>query len=239
MECMEKIKVGITGQKGFVGSHLHNYLGLKVEIELVQFEKGFFEDFSQLREFVSNCDVIVHLAAMNRHENAQFIYDTNVGLVNQLVAACEASGVMPHILFSSSTQEENDNLYGRSKREGMLVLEEWAKSNQTSVTGLVIPNVFGPFGKPFYNSVVATFCHQLTHDEDPQVNVDAEVSLIYVNELIEEIYNLILNPDHIAGRHQGVLRYRVPATYKVKVSRILIYCKDINLSIWITGLFLT
>ncbi|NEU10271.1 SDR family oxidoreductase [Flavihumibacter sp. R14] len=219
---MGKIRVGITGQHGFVGSHLSNFLGLK-DVELVSFQKHLFDEGNsdQLQKFVENCDAVVHLAALNRHEDSQVLYDTNVGLINQLIAACEAAEVKPHILFSSSTQEENDSLYGRSKRAGRLALESWAESTQAVVTGLVIPNVFGPFGRPFYNSVVATFCYQLTHGMEPRINTDSEVSLIYVSDLVEEIYKLIVDPQYVMGRVKGVLRYNIRAPYKVRVSRIL------------------
>ena len=63
-----------------------------------------------MQEFVSSCDVIVHIAAMNRHEDQQVIYDTNVKLVNVLINACEYTSSKPKIIFSSSTQEEQDNL---------------------------------------------------------------------------------------------------------------------------------
>jgi UDP-2-acetamido-2,6-beta-L-arabino-hexul-4-ose reductase len=116
----------------------------------------------KLEEFVKQCDAIVHLAAMNRHNYPQVIYDTNLRLVNQLIAACKNTGATPHILFSSSTQEERDNSYGKSKQEGRKMLEKWADKNDGQVPGLIIPNVYGPFGHPYYNSVVATFCHQLT-----------------------------------------------------------------------------
>ncbi len=94
-------------------------------------------------------------------------------------------------MFSSSTQEERDNLYGRSKKEGRQLLEQWASKNQAQFTGFVIPNVFGPFGNPYYNSVVATFCHQLTHNEEPKLEVDGEIKLIYVGELVKHIINKI------------------------------------------------
>ena len=74
-------KIGITGQNGFVGRHLYNTLGLfPEEFERIDFKKEYFEDQNQLDQFVKQCDVIVHLAAMNRHESEQFIYETNVGL---------------------------------------------------------------------------------------------------------------------------------------------------------------
>ena len=181
-------KIGITGQNGFVGNHLYNTLGLfPEEFERIDFQKEFFEDDSKLDEFTSKCDVIVHLAAMNRHESEQFIYETNVALAKNLVASLERTNSKAHVLISSSTQEERDNLYGKSKREGREAIVNWANNNGGKVTGLIIPNVFGAFGKPFYNSFVATFCHQLTHGETPTIANDGEVKLIYVQELVDLI----------------------------------------------------
>ncbi len=186
------IKVGITGQIGFIGTHLYNTLGLySNSFERIEFQDSFFENEKHLYAFVTKCDVIVHLAAMNRHGDPQVIYDTNIKLVKQLIAACEATNSKPHILFASSTQEERSNPYGNSKKEGRKLFETWANKNDARFTGLIIPNVFGPFGHPYYNSVVATFCHQLTHNEEPRIDVDGELKLIYVGELVEVIIEKI------------------------------------------------
>lgn len=209
------IKIGITGQKGFVGTHLYNTVGLyPEEFERIDFDKSFFDDNEKLDHFVSQCDAIVHLAAMNRHESEQMIYDTNVGLVNKLIASLERTGSKAHILISSSTQEERDNLYGKSKREGREALVNWAKKNGGKITGLIIPNVFGAFGKPFYNSFIATFCYQLTHNETPTIAVDGEVKLIYVQELV----SIIL--DEIRKRESNHQLFVEPTAVK-KVSEVL------------------
>ena len=186
------LKIGITGQSGFVGTHLYNTLGLSPEqYERVAFEDQYFQDDAMLRSFVGKCDVIVHLAAMNRHPDPQVIYDTNIQLVKQLVGAMEAEAVTPHVLFSSSTQEERDNEYGKSKLDGRELLEGWAKRNSANFTGMVVPNVYGPFGMPNYNSFIATFCYKLTHGEVPQVMQDSEVNLIYVGSLVSHIIEKI------------------------------------------------
>ena len=186
------IKIGITGQPGFVGTHLFNTLGLYPDkFERIPFEDAFFQDESKLKSFVASCDAIVHLAAMNRHNDPEVLYQTNINLVKQLISACESTNSTPHILFSSSTQEERDNVYGRSKKEGRELLEQWATRNNATFTGFVIPNVFGPFGNPYYNSVIATFSHQLTHNETPRIDVDGEIKLIYVSELVEHFINKI------------------------------------------------
>ena len=212
------LKVGITGQAGFIGTHLYNFLNLKKdEISTVPFLDNYFESPGKLEKFVSECDVIVHLAAMNRHGDPQVIYDTNIKLINQLLAALDSSGKRPHILFSSSTQEDRDNMYGKSKHDGRMILKNWAMKNNARFTGFVIPNVFGPFGNPYYNSVIATFCHQLTHTEQPKIMVDANLQLIFVSELVKLMFEKMT--DNIT--HSDESEFKVDYTWESKVSDIL------------------
>lgn len=214
------IKVGITGQAGFIGTHLYNFLGLrKDEVTRIPFADGFFSEQDKLEDFVRQCDVIVHLAALNRHNSPETIYDTNISLVKRLVDALEKTGSKPHILFSSSIQEERDNVFGRSKREGRKILAGWAEKNNSLFAGLIIPNVFGPFGHPYYNSVVATFAHQLTHNEEPKIDVDAQLKLIYIDELVRFMYNVIC-------RKTSDEEILVPYTSEIKVSEILSRLKE-------------
>jgi UDP-2-acetamido-2,6-beta-L-arabino-hexul-4-ose reductase len=216
------IKVGITGQAGFVGTHLFNTLGLHPDtFQRIQFEDAFFTDAEKLETFVSSCDAIVHLAAMNRHYDPEVIYQTNIGLVKQLILAMERTNSTPHVLFSSSTQEERDNPYGKSKKEGRILLEQWAMKNNARFTGLVIPNVFGPFGNPYYNSVVATFCHQLTHSEQPKIEVDGDLKLIYVNELVTEIINRILAMKKEKSEYAIADTVSIVHTAQIRVSDLL------------------
>jgi UDP-2-acetamido-2,6-beta-L-arabino-hexul-4-ose reductase len=214
------LKVGITGQNGFIGKHLYNTLGLfSREFERVDFQKGYFEDSQKLNDFVEQCDVIVHLAAKNRHNDPQVIYDTNIGLVQKLITSLERTKSEAHLLFSSSTQEERDNLYGKSKREGRELMVGWSERSGGKFTGMVIPNVFGPFGHPNYNSVIATFCFQLSHNERPVIDVDGTMKLIYVGELVEEILKQIRSA-------QSNYEVMVPSTSESKVSEILALLED-------------
>jgi UDP-2-acetamido-2,6-beta-L-arabino-hexul-4-ose reductase len=213
------LKVGITGQAGFVGTHLYNQLGLCPDLyERIPFEDTFFNSEERLREFVKRCDVIVHLAAMNRHEKPQVIYDTNILLVKKLITAMEQEQVTPHILFSSSTQESFDNLYGQSKQKGRQLFEAWAKLNNADFTGLVMPNVFGEFSQPNYNTFIATFAHKLIQGEEPQIVVDNQVKLIYVASLCRFILNQFANA--------GIRRIEVPCDFERKVSDILSQFKE-------------
>ena len=209
------ISIGITGQAGFIGNHLYNFFGLKKEeVIRIPFQDDYFNYTATLEAFVKQCEVIIHLAALNRHNDPQAIYDTNMLLVNKLIAAMENTKSRPHVLFSSSKQEERNNPFGRSKRAGRELLAAWAGKNGASFTGLVIPNVFGPFGNPYYNSVVATFCHQVTHGEQTHIDVDAQLKLIYIRELVEEFYKAITG-------HRTAAVYNVKHTAEKKVTEIL------------------
>ncbi|WP_423736767.1 NAD-dependent epimerase/dehydratase family protein [Chitinophaga caseinilytica] len=208
-------KIGITGQNGFVGKHLYNTLGLHPDkFERVPFDRAWFEDTERMDAFTRECDVIVHLAGMNRHGSPEVILETNVQLADRLADSMARTASKAHIIFSSSTQEERDNHYGRSKLAARERLLDQATKNGTIFTGLVIPNVFGPFGHPFYNSVVATFCHQLTHQEEPKIDNDGELHLIYVGELVAVIIDAIGGSTHAPAM-------RVAHSATARVSRIL------------------
>ncbi len=208
-------KIGITGQNGFVGYHLYNTLKINPEeFALIDFQREFIDDADQLDAFVTQCDVIVHLAALNRHNDPETIYSTNTGLVHSLVDSLNRTGSTAHVIISSSTQEERDNLYGKSKREGREILASWSATAGGKLTGMLIPNVYGPFGNPFYNSVVATFCHQVARGETPKIDVDGQLKLIYVGELIAEIIDAI-------RLEKNEHRLEVKHTAEAKVSEIL------------------
>lgn len=232
------IKVGITGQSGFIGTHLYNTLGLYPDrFQRIAFEDSYFDDPIKLNGFVQSCDAIVHLAAMNRHNAPQVIYQTNINLCQKLIDACEATRSKPHIIFSSSTQEERDNLYGKSKREGRLLFDQWARRNHTAFSGFIIPNVFGPFGKPYYNSVVATFCHQLTHNEEPKIDVDGELRLIYVSELVEHFITKIDSVAQSRNVVSHVETVQIPHTATIKVSALLARLNDFKSNYFDKGIF--
>lgn len=206
-------KIGITGQSGFVGSHFAAYVNDNPEMELVPFEDAFFADEAMLRVFVKQCDVIVHLAAMSRCPREDELYATNVGLVKQLIAAMEAEHVTPHVMFSSSVHEERDTAYGRAKKEGRRLFEEWATRTGAAFTGFIFVNVYGPGARVFYCSFVANFCYQLNHGEEPAIQVDALMRMIYIKHLCRFVFS--------HADDTGISKIPVPWDFEKKVSEIL------------------
>jgi UDP-2-acetamido-2,6-beta-L-arabino-hexul-4-ose reductase len=206
--------VGITGPRGFIAGHLARQLALDSTLRIITCPRESVSQRETLRAFVAECDTIVHLAGMNRGSE-QDIYDTNMGLVERLIDSLSASGCSPHVIFASSTQRDSATAYGRSKKVGESRLREWAEQSGTRLTILVIPNVFGPGCRPYYNSVVATFCEQLAHNQQPVVIDDQSLTLVWINDLVEAIGQIIHD------RRSGIHEARVAGSAQLTVSELL------------------
>jgi UDP-2-acetamido-2,6-beta-L-arabino-hexul-4-ose reductase len=138
---------------------------------------------------VATSDAIVHFAGINRGTDDE-VLNGNLAITDRLIAALVRSGRSPHVLFASSIQIEHDNSYGQAKRACAQRLQAWADGCGARFTTVVLPNVFGEFGRPFYNSVVATFCHQLVHGEEPRIVADAPLELIHAQDVVARFVRL-------------------------------------------------
>ena len=207
-------KIGVTGSNGFIGWHLCRTLELETnKFEFIDFKRDWFNEDINLDSFVSKCDIIVHLAGLNRHSEESAIYETNVALAVKLVDSFNRTGFKGQVIFSSSIQEERNNTFGNSKKVARGLFANWAKQSGATFHGVIIPNVFGPFGVPYYNSVVSTFCHQLVNNDIPQIETDETLNLIYINDLVKKIIDLFYT--------EANDNVRISHTDTYKVSEIL------------------
>lgn len=184
------MKVAVTGARGMLGTHLRAYLRAFDDVEVTAIGREEFADSQALVDSLSGADVVFHLAGMNRGDE-QEVARTNVALTETLVKTLEELGSQTHVLFSSSTHIERDTPYGQSKRRAAELLEAWAQASGGKFTNVVLPGVFGEGGKPFYNSVVATFCHQLAQGETPTVDTDAPIEQIHAQEAARRIWRMV------------------------------------------------
>jgi UDP-2-acetamido-2,6-beta-L-arabino-hexul-4-ose reductase len=209
------VTIGITGSKGFIGHHLYNALSLQPDkYRLVEINRNEWEPDSLLFEKVNACDVIFHLAGINRHSDNDYIFQENIRLTQVLVDILNRVAHPIKVVFSSSSQEATESIYGKAKKVCREVLENWANQSGNLFFGLLIPNVFGSFGKPFYNSFIATFCYQLNKGEAPTILTDSEVPLIYVADLVKQMEELISLDESQAS-------FTIQPTTQVSVSSVL------------------
>lgn len=157
-----KLRVGITGARGFLGIHIARAISKRggAAVSGCDLPRCDLLDPRAAARFVKGKDVIVHAAAINRGSDAEVIAGSVVSTWN-LAAAASRLTRKPKIIFLSSTQAEMETLYGVSKKLCEVMLEDIAKQKRLPVTVFRLANVFGEGGRPFYNSVIATFCHQI------------------------------------------------------------------------------
>jgi UDP-2-acetamido-2,6-beta-L-arabino-hexul-4-ose reductase len=176
------MKVGVTGGYGFIGYHTYYNLKFTTDWDVVRLDKDFYND-----ERIKECEWVIHLAGVNRG-NEDEVYKANIDLTQLLLDSINTDC---NIIFSSSTQVELNNSYGDCKLECEQMIQNWCQQYGGKFYNLRIPNVFGPFCKPNYNSFIATFCHNLCNDKNIKIVNDSMVNLIYVNDVVEEFKNCI------------------------------------------------
>lgn len=187
------MKVLITGGRGFVGSNLAVALRQRNMHEVLIFDQG--DSNSDLLYLLKQADAVVHLAAVNRPPDpAQFEQD-NVGLTQLICDSLRENGRKPNILFSSSIQADLDNPYGRSKAKAEAILREFARETGASVSIFRFKNLFGKWCRPNYNSVTATFCHNIARDLPISISDPAySFELCYIDDVVNRIITELESP---------------------------------------------
>lgn len=184
------MNVLITGAKGFIGRNLSVHLGEREGIRISTFLRG--DTMQALTEKVAEADFIFHLAGINRPQTEAEFAEGNVDLTRALCDAVRASGRKTPIVHTSSIQAERDNPYGVSKLAAEQALRELADTCGVPVTIYRLPNVFGKWCRPDYNSAVATFCRNIAHDLPIRIdNEDAQIQLVYVDDVIADFLRVM------------------------------------------------
>lgn len=183
------LRVAITGAHGLIGWHVRCRVFSLAGWEAAAGGRPELASPGAAAAFLKGCEVVVHCAGMNRGADED-IEATNVGLARRLVDGLDRAGAVPQVIYADSVQRERDTPYGRSKRQAAEILGAWADRTGAPFVDLVLPHVFGEDGRPFYNSAVSTFCHQVAHGDRPVVENDAGLELVHAQDVAETITEL-------------------------------------------------
>jgi UDP-2-acetamido-2,6-beta-L-arabino-hexul-4-ose reductase len=204
------MKVLVTGSRGFIGRNLLFQLKQSITCEILEFNR--FDDIRVLPELVYQSDVIVHLAGEMRPVDTSDLFVVNVGLTREVCHILSRCGSQKAIILASSIQAEHDNSYGLSKRQAEIEVEDLENKAGTSVIIYRLAHVFGKWCKPNYNSVIATFCHNIARGlpiriDDP----DAMITPVFVDDVVNEFVSVINNFP------KGFFIKRVEPEYRISV----------------------
>lgn len=207
------MKVLVTGAHGFIGKNLCVMLGERTDFEVLPV--GRESSTAQIADAASRCDAVVHLAGVNRPRNPEDFFLGNVEFSRTLCGFLSRNDRPPTVVFASSVQAASDNPYGRSKRAAERLLESYGSTTQAPVAIYRLPNVFGKWGRPEYNSVVSTFCHNIARDEGIRVDDPAkELRLVYVDDVVASFVGYLQSPGG------GVSRPKVHPEYAITIGSL-------------------
>ena len=183
-------KILVTGSNGFVGKNTVVALKEAKKYEVLTIDRNNTEE--ELQKAVLESDFIVHLAGVNRPKDTKEFYEGNGGLTEKIVGFLREENKNTPILITSSTHAVLDNDYGKSKKQSEDALIKYSDECGAKVYIFRLPNLFGKWCRPNYNSAVATFCHNIAHDLDVWINDPAiELNLVYIDDVVASIIDVI------------------------------------------------
>lgn len=210
-------RVLVTGSKGFIGKNLILALQRIQDISVTGFDIGDKEE--RLKIAATKADIIYHLAGVNRPEKEKEFITGNVDFTRKILKYVNESERQPRIIVTSSTQAELDNPYGRSKRLAEQELCAFSKQYEVPVFIYRLTNIFGKWCKPFYNSVIATFCYQAAHDEPLTINdPTTKIDFIYIDDVIKNFLSF-LDPSYFPDCNENFLH--IEPAFKVSLGYIV------------------
>src|ERR1035437_258107 len=184
------MKVLITGANGFIGGNLAAQLPLRGAFAVLRFDRLSTE--SDLAQVIGEADVILHMAGVNRPDDESEFARVNTELTRTICEAVRSSGRRVPIIFASSVHVERGNAYGASKLAAEQVLLQHSEAANTPVYIYRLSHVIGKWCRPNYNSVVATFCHNIARDLPVQINDPAyPLKVVYVDDLVTSFVQIM------------------------------------------------
>jgi len=207
------MRVLVTGAHGFIGKNLVLRLQERADTEVITFVRGDSDEL--LLNALRSADAVIHLAGENRPVSPDAFEEVNAGLTRRLCEALHKLENQAPIILGSSAQAEQDNLYGRSKLAAEQIVTELSTLNGNPVAIFRLPGVFGKWCRPNYNSVVATFCHNIANDLPIQISdPDRSIRLVYIDDVIDFFL------DALTSLHSGAQQLAVSPEYSITLGEL-------------------
>ncbi len=209
---MSKPSILITGANGFIGKNLAIYLKhcYKVDLDIIEVSRE--TDDSQLKEHIARSNIIISLAGENRPKTEMGFIEGNVDYTKK-ICAFSTSYKLP-IIYISSTQAEQDNIYGRSKLSAENAIKQYSKNAGALIRIVRLPNVFGKWCKPNYNSFIATMCYNIWHDIPISIDDPGKILyLVYVDDVIRVLADNVLSILAQKNTHESEVYFTVAPQY--------------------------
>lgn len=216
----------VTGASGFVGKNLLSQLrnirdgkakNYAVGEDITLYEYDLDSTPEELDAYCQDADFVFNLAGVNRPQDPAEFMKGNFGFASTLLNTLKKHGNTCPVMISSSIQAALDNPYGESKRAGEQLLFDYAKETGAKVLVYRFPNLFGKWCRPNYNSVVATFCHNIANDLPITVNdASVELHLVYIDDVVDELIGALTGDEH----REGNFCY-VPTSHRITLGGIV------------------
>lgn len=218
------MKILVTGAEGFIGKNLIEELKYQEIGEIFCFDLN--DDLSLLDTYCANCDFVIHLAGINRPQTKEE-YQGNYDFTKYMIELLKKHHNYPRILFSSSIQVALDNDYGKSKLQAEEELFRYQEECNSEVIIYRLPNVYGKWGMPNYNSVVATLCYNVPRNIETHIDdKNKRLTLVYIDDVVQEFILALKGHGNKIGRF-----YEVPLENHVslgKVQELIVGFNDIK-----------
>ena len=207
---MNKKTVLVTGSNGFLGKNLIIKLKELNSYTVLEFTRA--NTLTELKTFLKKADYLYHLAAVNRPENDEKFNEVNVNLTKYIVDIIKKEKLNVQIVFASSSQAISNSPYGISKKKAEDILIELHETNNNMLAIFRLPGVFGKWSLPNYNSVVATFCYNLSRNIEIDIHEpDKLLEIVYIDDVIKN-FLVLIDKDY---RDKKTIFYRILETYSI------------------------
>lgn len=213
MSGSNKLNILVTGADGFVGKNLCTKLSEQGDVRIIKYLRG--DSDANLEEKLKRADFLVHLAGENRPLSEDLFHLVNEGLTRKISEILSSLGSRIPVIFASSSQANLDNAYGKSKVGAENIFKSLSKKNGNPIAIYRLNGIFGKWCKPNYNSVVATFCHNIANGIPVEISDPTRsVSLVYIDDVIDSFLNKIRFPN------DGISECSIETFYDIQLGEL-------------------